>query len=249
MEENKTTLEPAATAAQINPSALPRINDDEEIDLTEVFFTLVAGWKLILICLLIGAAVTGLFHAFVIKPSYQAYTELYITSTDSVISLQDLQLGSALTADYSAIIKSRNVLNQVIDDMGLEMDYGQLKNMVTVTNPNQTHIIHTEVTTGDVALSRDIANTLLKVSLDEIYEIVGTSQPSIIDYAEAEAVREVTPSLKRYLAIGGLIGAALACAYLIIRMLMDTTIHSEDDIEKYLHLPVLAAVPFFGEKE
>ena len=36
----------------------------------------------------LGRALRGMF----VKPTYRASTELYITNTDSVISLQDLQL-------------------------------------------------------------------------------------------------------------------------------------------------------------
>ena len=75
----------------------PEIKDvarqqDEEIviDLREVFFTLLHGWKIIFLCFLVGAVAFGIFHTLFVKPSYKAYTELYITSTDSVISLQDL---------------------------------------------------------------------------------------------------------------------------------------------------------------
>ena len=69
----------------------------------------------------------------------------------------------------------------------------------------------------------------------------------IIDYAEAEAVKEVTPSLYRYLAVGALAGILLACAFVTLRMLTDNTMKTDDDVERYLQLPVLAAIPFFKE--
>ena len=49
------------------------------------------------------------------------------------------------------------------------------------------------------------------------------------------------------MAIGGLLGAVAVCAVLIVRMLMDTTMKSEEDVEKYLGLPILAAVPYYRE--
>ena len=41
----------------------------------------------------------------------------------------------------------------------------------------------------------------------------------------------------------------LACAFLIIRLLTDTTVKTEDDIDQYLRIPVLAAVPYFRESQ
>jgi len=164
-----------------------------------------------------------------------------------VISLQDLQLGSALTEDYQSIIKSRAVLNKVIDDLQLDTDYKGLQKMISVSNPSGTHIIQTSVTTTDLALSRDIANDLLNVSIDRIYQIVGTSEPTIIDYSEAEAVEDVTPGLIRYVFVGGIVGALIVAMFVVMRMLMDNTIKNDDDVEKYLQMPVLTAVPFYEE--
>ena len=230
------------------PVPASAVNDPEmEIDLIELFFTLLANWKIILLAMIVGMAATGAVHHFLIKPSYSASTELYITSSDSVISIQDLQVGTALAADYTRIIKSRRVLKDVIDTLELDTSVESLQNMITVTNPASTHIISTSVVTGDPELSRNIANAVLNTSIDAIYQVVGTSEPTIIDYAEAEAVKEVTPSLYLFLAIGALAGIVLACGFVTLRMLTDNTMKTDDDVERYLQLPVLAAVPFYKE--
>ena len=244
MEQNN-----AAVKQNIVPANHAPVNDIDvgEIDLLEVFFVLLHNWKSLLMACLLGAAIMGAYHTFFVTPSYRASTELYITNTDSMISLQDLQIGTALTEDYQSIIKSRTVLNKVIQDLQLDTDYKGLNELVKVSNPSGTHIIHTEVTTSDLALSRDIANDLLNVSIDRIYQIVGTSEPTIIDFSEAEAVEEVTPSLVKYMAIGGAIGLLIVAALVIIRMIMDNTMKSDDDVEKYLQLPVLSAVPYYKE--
>lgn len=249
MEQEKKSLE-----LNRNTSISPRAqigNEDNttEIDLVELFFLLIHHWKTLALCALIGAAIAGVFHMNLVKPQYTASTEIYITSTDSVISLSDLQIGSSLANDYLNIIKSRGVLNKVISDLGLNVNYRELANLITVSNPTSTHIIHTEVTTGDLALSRDIANDLLVVSIDRIYQVVGANQPSVIDYSTAESVRDVTSSITKSFAIGAMIGFMAAAGYLFLRMLMDVTIKTEEDVEKYLQLPVLSAVPYYEENE
>ena len=65
----------------------------------------------------------------------------------------------------------------------------------------------------------------------------------------AEAVQDVTPSLKKYLMLGALLGALIVCAIVALRMLTDTTLKTVDDIDRYLHLPVLAAVPYYREMD
>ena len=244
MEQNDTAVRQNLILADRSP-----LNDEDmtEIDVLEVFFVLLHHWRSLLLACLIGATIMAAYHTFFVTPSYRASTELYITNTDSMISLQDLQIGSALTEDYQNIIKSRAVLNKVIEDLQLDTDYKGLGKLVSVSNPTGTHIIRTSVTTNDLALSRDIANDMLNVSIDRIYQIVGTSEPTIIDYSEAEAVDDVTPGMLKYMAIGGAIGIFLVAAFVIMRMFMDNTMKSDDDVEKYLRLPVLSAVPYYKE--
>ena len=53
---------------------------------------------------------------------------VYVLSKETTLtSLADLQIGSQLTKDYSVMITSRPVLEQVIENQGLNMTYGQFK--------------------------------------------------------------------------------------------------------------------------
>lgn len=246
MEQNKQAAEQQQNAVALS-RAEARQSEGMEIDLLELFYVLLHNWKLLLLAFIMGVAVMAGYHGMFVKPTYRATTEIYITNTDSVISLQDLQLGSALTEDYKSIITSRAVMNKVIEDLQLNTDFRGLRSLISVTNPTGTHIIRTSVTTNDLETSRNIANDLLNVSIDRIFQVIGTSEPTIIDYSEAEAVENVTPSRIRYMAIGGMVGVILVAAILVIRMLMDNTIKNDDDVEKYLRLPVLSAVPYYEE--
>lgn len=246
--EQKTIQEQKKVQNQAVIQAQSRHQTEDTIDLREVFFTLLGHWKLLLVTTLIGGILFGTYHTFMVRPSYQADVMIYITNTDSLVTFSDLQLSSALTEDYAYIIRSRNVLNQVIDELELNLNYKQLRNLISVTNPDSSHIIDIKVTCDDLELSRNIANALLNISVKQIYQIVGSSEPNVIDYSEAEAVEDVTPGLTRYLMMGMLLGFAAMCALLVMRMLMNTTMKTEEDIEKYLQMPVLASVPYYKEK-
>lgn len=229
------------------PVAYSPQEEETEIDLLEIFYLLRSKWKEIFLAILVGALIFGAYHTFLIKPSYQADASIYITNNDSMITFSDLQLSAALTDDYANIIKSRTVLNRVIDELDLNLDYEELGELVDVENPDSTHIVDIKVTCDDPEMSRNITNALLNISVSQIYQIIGSSEPTVIDYSVAEAVQDVTPGLLKYLAIGGLLGAFIMCAIYVLRMLMDSTMKSEEDVEKYLHLPVLAAVPYYKE--
>ena len=240
MEENREKQIPIVQSRQ---------DDEIEIDLKEIFYLLLSHWKSIFLAMLIGATIFGAYHTFLLKPSYQADASIYITSTDLMISFSDLQLSAALTDDYANIIKSRTVLNRVIDELDLNLNYKQLGALISVENPDSTHIVDIKVTCDDPELSRNITNALMNISVDQIYQVIGSGEPTVIDYAMAEAVQDVTPSLKKHLMLGALLGALIVCAIVVLRMLTDTTLKTVDDIDRYLNLPVLAAVPYYREMD
>lgn len=146
------------------------IQQEDTIDLVELFWVLVNHWKIILLTMLITAMLAGVYYLVGVKPSYQADASIFITNNESVITVSDLQLSSELTEDYAKIIKSRNVLKQVIKELDLDLDYRELSKLVSVTNPDNSHIITITVTCGDVELCRDIANSLMNIGLDRIYQ-------------------------------------------------------------------------------
>ena len=130
------------------------IQQEDTIDLVELFWVLVNHWKIILLTMLITAMLAGVYYLVGVKPSYQADASIFITNNESVITVSDLQLSSELTEDYAKIIKSRNVLKQVIKELDLDLDYIGLSKLVSVTKPDNSHIITITVTCGDVELCR-----------------------------------------------------------------------------------------------
>lgn len=240
-------MEQETKEIQKKPTGNPR-RMNEPIDLIELCWVFLGKWKLIVALMLLGTLLFGVYHQLMIKPVYQADASVFVTNTNTVITMSDLQLGSALTEDYAKIIKSRAVMKEVIEEQGLNMNFRQLSNLVSVTNPSGSHIITITVTSGDMEMSRNLANAVMEVGIDHIYKVIGSKEPSVIDYAEVEAVQDLTPSLNSYLEKGALAGIILACGLILIQYLMDTTLKTEEEVQRYLRMPVLSVVPYYEEK-
>lgn len=216
---------------------------NEEIDLLELAMFLLRKWLLLILALLLGSGIGLAVHQLTVKPSYEANTEIYITNSNTLVSFQDIQLSAELTADYQEILLSRQVLKNVIADQQLNLDYATLRNMISIKNPSDSHCLKIFVTAETPEKAVRIANSIVFYGIDQIYRIVGRDEPATIDRAEVDAVKEVTPSLKKYCLIGAGIAEILVVGILVIRFLLDSTLKSEEDVEKYLQLPVLVAVP------
>ena len=61
--------------------------------------------------------------------------------------------------------------------------------------------------------------------------------------------RPSSPNMKKNCALGLLAGFVLAMAVITILYLLDDTIKTEDDIEKYLGMTTLAVLPYNGRKQ
>ena len=81
--------------------------------------------------------------------------------------MSDVQLGSALTGDYEGIIKSRVVLNKVIENLKLDLTYKQLYNIVSVENPDSTRILKIYVTAGTVREAVNILQASLSLTISQ----------------------------------------------------------------------------------
>ena len=129
------------------------------------------------------------------------------------------------------------------------MGYETLSSMISVTNPSDSHILKIYVLTESAQLSIDIANTLLKYGIDHIYRIVGNDEPTIIDAAVDKTTKLIKRSTAKTSLIGAMLGGVLVCGIFILRFLLDMTFKTEDDIENYMKLPVIAVVPMYTDEE
>ena len=84
-------------------------NEEMEIDLLDLAYMLLDNWHYLLICLLAGALLLNAYSFFRIQPTYQSTSKLYIVSTsdDSVVNLNDLNLGTSLIVAQLSRQKSK----------------------------------------------------------------------------------------------------------------------------------------------
>ena len=217
--------------------------EETEIDLVEVFHALVSKiWLIILLAALGFGLMVGYTMLFV-KPTYSSSSTIYILSkTKSITSLADFQIGTQLTQDYKVIITSRPVLEEVIQNLGLNTTYDALKKQISINNPDNTRFLEITITDTDAYLAKKIVDELTDVSVKNTASVMDTEPPNIMDYGQLPDA-PVAPSMKKNGIIGGLLGFVLACAIIIIQFMMNDSIKTGEDVEKYLGLNVLGMIP------
>lgn len=216
---------------------------DDEIDLLELFHALLHRLWLIILAAVIGGGIAGSFSKFVLVPQYQSTTMLYILSKETTLtSLADLQIGSQLTQDYKIIVVSRPVLEEVIDNLGLNLSYDQLAGKLTINNPTDTRILSITAQDANPVIAKSIADAVAETASDYIGEIMEMVPPKIIERGIVPTQKS-SPSNAKNAVIGAAAAAFVVCGLIVLRVILNDTVITEEDVERYLELPVLASVP------
>ena len=167
-----------------------------------------------------------------------------------MVTYSDLQTGSQLTKDYAELVKSRSVMEQVISQLRLNEQYEDMEKidstglaeMVTVNNATDTRIISITVRDTNPARAQDIANAIREAAAVHITSVMDIEAVNVVDYAEMP-MEPVSPNVPKNVVLGALIGLILAAAIVVVIHLLDDTIKSPDDIEKYLGISLLGTIP------
>lgn len=218
-------------------------NEEVEIDLVELFYVLRSRILIILLCTILAGGLTGVVNKLLIEPVYASTTKLFIlTKSTSITSLADIQVGSSLTLDYMELVQSRPVVEGVIENLHLDMTYEELLDKMTVENPTNTRILKITVEDTDARMAKEIVDEIAEVSRSRISEIMDMDEPNVVEQGYVEE-NPVGPKTARNTVVGALVGFLLACGIIIVKHMMDDTIKSSDDIEKYLEMNTLAMIP------
>ncbi|MDF2908529.1 MAG: Capsular polysaccharide biosynthesis protein [Herbinix sp.] len=172
----------------------------------------------------IFSVTSGLVSSFCITPMYQSTAKLYILAkSTSITSLADIQLGTQLTQDYMVLIKSRPVVTKVIENLGLDMTYEELVNVITIANQTNTRILEIKAEYQDAFLAKQIVDEFAEVSRTQIAKIMATDEPTIVEDGY-KSPYPFSPNSKKNILIAGMVGALLSAGIIIVLHLMDDTI-------------------------
>ena len=219
--------------------------DDDEIviDFRELFYEFKRRIWWIFFAAVLGTGAAGAYSYYLLTPQYISEAKIYVLSKETTLtSLADLQMGTQLTQDYKELIGSRPVMQEVINTLNLDITYRQLAEKLKLENPKDTRILYLTVTDPNPYMAKAIVDEIANAASDYIGEIMEMTPPKLIEDGMVATV-QTSPNVKKNAAVGGLVMLVLACGVITLSVIMNDTIRSEEDVFKYLELPVLAVVP------
>ena len=219
---------------------------EETIDLREYFAIIKRRFWIIALLTVIAAVISGVVSFFVLQPVYETKTTLIVdTNTNEetqTVTGDQFNVSQKLAVTYGEIIKSRTVLEPVINNLRLDETYEELASKITVSSVKDTQIISVSVQDTNPTKARDIANQIPTVFTKQVKRITNANGVEVIDKAITPE-NPIKPNKLMNIAIAAVLGMMIGLFIIFLLEYMDNKIKTPQDIEKYLGLPVLGVIP------
>lgn len=223
----------------------------EEFNILEFLKYYWSKFIIILVFIIVGLVGSYIYTFYMQVPIYRSQTSLVLTKNDSnssTITQNDINLNKNLVSTYREIIKSRRILDQVIENLELDITYSELTTNVGVSSVNDTELIVISVYNEDSRLARKIANEIASVFKNEIPEIYNIENVSIIDKALISKEPYNVNVIKQFV-LGTGAGFLVGSILIVGLFYLDDSVKTEEDIENKLGLSVLGRVPKYKSKK
>ncbi len=221
-------------------------NNEIEIDLGELLMALWAKKFIIILAGIATMLVAILISTVGMSKVYQSTTKVNImnkeNSDNAYVSSGDLTSSTQLTKDFQLIMQGREVMEAVIAELDLDMSADALGAMVSVEIPTDARMLYITVSHTQPYMARDIADAVREAGSEKIMEVMPTVNVvtwETADYPENPS----SPNVTRNAMLGALIGIALAVFGVLLVYLLDDTIKTPEDVERYLGVGVLGSIP------
>ena len=223
------------------------VNNDEEreIDLGEIVHLLLSKLWIIILSGVVFCLATVMGTMLLVTPKYESTTKIVVLSKQdsNTLTNQDMQISTSLTKDYVELIKSRTVTEGVIAQLGLDMTHEQLLKQLSVDTPTDTRVVSITIKDTDPYTAAEIANAVRDVASKHIQQVMDIKAVNVVETANIPD-EPSSPSLLKSGVIGAALGILLSLAIVVIVYLMNDTVKTPEDVEKYLGLSVLGTIPY-----
>jgi len=222
--------------------------ENEVIDLTEIL-SAVRQHLLELIFVTLAAALVGFTASkFLMTPKYDSSALMIVNTRQDVnanVTSDQINSATKLVSTYSIIIKSDTVLQQV------NLTYAKLNKRVTVAAVDDTQVMKITVQSDSPEWARQVCEQIITVAPNVIKEAVEAGSVKVISNPSL-ATEPVSPNIMKNTMLAAAVGFVLVIGIIVLQVLLDNKINTEEDVTKYLDMTVLGVIPQYdqgGKKE
>ncbi len=220
--------------------------EEMEIDLRELWQILKKRVILIITIVLIALITSVIISYWLLTPIYEASTEILVNKKENnqiAYNINDISADLKLIQTYSVIITSPRIINLVIAENNLPYTVEQLTKKININTVKDSQVMKITVQDESQANAAFIANAVVNVFQREIVKIMKVDNVQILTEAVVLANPvPVKPKPILNIVIAVFLGIMLGASLAFFLEYLDTSIKTEDEVERLLSIPVLGAI-------
>ncbi|MBR4959475.1 MAG: hypothetical protein IKY52_01105 [Clostridia bacterium] len=205
--------------------------------------------------LLIPALCTVILYGyaqFMLVPQYTSTATMYILrqSGDELTineAVNDYNLALKLVNDCTYLLRSHTVIDTVREELALSDSYNALCGRITTNTPTDTRILEVTVRADTPEMARDIVNRICAVGAESINNALGFKQITVFDPGILPEEPCNSIGIQIY-ALAATVSALIVFLIFSVWYMLDNTIHTAADVERYLGLSILGDIPDANSK-
>ncbi len=204
----------------------------------------------IIVVMLVFAVLGGVKIKYFTTPVYESSGKLICARTEesintgATVTSGELNMPSSLSETYAALIKSDLIVNQVIENLGLNMTPGQLSGSVDLTAVTKVYYQVTARSTNREQAAQ-IANEFIKVFSEEIKKFYEIDNIYVVDEALVPG-GAINMNMGKSIKVFAGIGFVVAALIVMVMFIFNNTVTNSEQIKRYTKLTTLASIPRYS---
>ncbi len=219
--------------------------EEQVISISEIIDAVKKRWKIIALCTLIATLVSGIFSFFIISPTYEASTKVFIGKEESSVenyNYNDITMYQKLLKTYSELIKTKDLINRSITNSEYELDVEDVLNNVSVTTVADTQMIQIAYKSTSPNIAKNMLENITNEFITTAQELVPNGNVRVLETVELPE-EPVAPNKKMNIAIAFILGMMVGLGIVFLLEYLDNTYKNKEQLEKDLDIPVLGIIP------
>ena len=219
--------------------------EEQVISISEIIDAVKKRWKIIALCTLIATLLSGIFSFFIIAPTYEASTKVFIGKEESSVenyNYNDITMYQKLLKTYSELIKTKDLINRSITNSEYELEVEDVLNNVSVTTVSDTQMIQIAYKSTSPNIAKNMLENITNEFITTAQELVPNGNVRVLETVELPE-EPVAPNKKMNIAIAFILGMMVGLGIVFLLEYLDNTYKNKEQLEKDLDIPVLGIIP------
>lgn len=213
-----------------------------EIDIKEIIIMLLKKIWIIGAMAVLCAMIAYIYVKISMTPIYESTGSiLVLNQKEEAGNSTQLTVSTKLTDDYEKVIMSRNIINQVINNLGLDVTYEELNGSIFTDVESDSRVIKISVQNTSAEIAKKIVDEIQKLSVGYIKDNLEVHAVMVLDDGNIPKT-PIGPNVLKYVVVAFAAGLIIAVCGIIVLFVMDDTIRTEKHVEHYLGLTLLGEI-------